>query len=608
MKITFLPQNITWDAAPGETILQAAVKAGVSIDGNCAGMGTCGKCRVRVLEGDASEIRDHHHRLSDGDIQAGYRLACCQPVTEGMVIEVAEAETTASRKKKLIHLPEGFSPFSAVEKQCVLIPAASLADQRSDEERILEAFGWEGASFTYGALAKLPQVMQPKKETLITLTHREGRIIDVEAGDREKDNYGVAVDIGTTTAVVMLWNLADGAMMDVSAVTNPQGAYGADVISRITFAGEAEGNLRVLQKAIIDCINRAITGFEEEDGICSGNIYQMTVVGNTTMSHIFLGIDPAQLAQAPFAPVFTKGVSAAAKDLGLKAFDGAEVYTASNIAGHVGSDITAGIITTDLMDRDKGHLFIDIGTNGEIVLTGNGRAVACSTAAGPAFEGSSISQGMRAARGAIEKVDIREDRVEIGVIGDCEPIGICGSGIIDAVGELIRTGIVDKSGRLLSREKLEKKGISPAVLDHVRADGKANDFVLYQSPDGRSDVVITQKDVREVQLAKAAIAAGITIMMREIGVTLDTLERVSIAGAFGSYIRNASAIHIGLLPKVSEERIVSLGNAAGIGASMILLSARCREEAERDAREIEHIELAGRPDFQDEYMTAMMFM
>ena len=608
MKITFLPQNVTWDAAPGETILQAAAKAGVSIDGNCAGMGTCGKCRVKVLKGDVSEARDHHHRLSEADIEAGYRLACCHLVSEGMIVEVAEAETTASRKKKLIRLPEGFTPFSAVEKQCVSSAAASLADQRSDEERILEAFGWEGGAFSYGALAKLPQVMKEKEESLITLTHREGWIIDVEAGDREKENYGVAVDIGTTTAVVMLWNCSDGSMAGVSAVTNPQGAYGADVISRITFAGEAEGNLQILQKAVIDCINRAIEGFEEEEGISSGNIYQMTVVGNTTMSHVFLGIDPAQLAHSPFSPVFTKGVSAEAKTLGLKAFDGAEVYVAANIAGHVGSDITAGIITTDLMDRDKGHLFIDIGTNGEIVLTGNGRAVACSTAAGPAFEGSSISQGMRAARGAIEKVDILEDRVEIGVIGGCEPAGICGSGIIDAVGELIRTGIVDGSGRLLPREKLEKKGFSQNVLRHVKANGRANDFVLYFSPDGKRDVVITQKDVREVQLAKAAISAGITIMMREIGVSLDTLERVSIAGAFGSYIRNASAIHIGLLPKVSEDKIVSLGNAAGIGASMILLSQSCREEAEADARKIEHIELAGRPDFQDEYMMAMMFM
>ena len=233
--------------------------------------------------------------------------------------------------------------------------------------------------------------------------------------------------------------------------------------------------------------------------------------------------------------------------------------------------------------------------------------MACSTAAGPAFEGSSISQGMRAARGAVERVDILEDEVKISVIGDAAPVGICGSGIIDAVGALIRTGIVDKSGRLLGREELAKKGIHENILGHIKENDRSNDFVLYFSEDGKSDVVITQKDVREVQLAKAAISAGITIMMKEIGVSAGTLEKVSIAGAFGNYIRNTSAINIGLLPKVSEDKIYSLGNSAGIGASMILLSSCARQEAELSARRIEHIELAARSDFQDQYMMAMSF-
>ena len=263
----------------------------------------------------------------------------------------------------------------------------------------------------------------------------------------------MAVDIGTTTVVIMLWNVVSGEMIDIFAATNPQGAYGADVISRITYVMEQEENLDTIQKTIIDCINKAVSAFAEREGIKTSNIYQMTVVGNTTMSHIFLGVNPAQLALAPFTPVFTAAVDTAAKDLKLTICPEAQVHVSANIAGHVGSDITAGIITTDLMECDKGHLFIDIGTNGEIVLTGNGRAVACSTAAGPAFEGSSIKQGMRAARGAIERVDILDSGVEIATIGDAQPIGICGSGIIDAVGEMIRVGIVDKSGRLLSREK-----------------------------------------------------------------------------------------------------------------------------------------------------------
>lgn len=605
MKITFLPQNITWEATPGETILQAAVKAGVNIDGNCAGAGTCGKCKVKVLEGNLDQVKDHHHKLSENEIAAGYRLACCHEVSDGMVIEMPESETTASRKKKLIHLPEGFEAVPMVEKVCIEVEKATLEHQSSDEERILDAFVWEDAEFTLDALKKIPNAM--KEGNVVTLTHSDGVIFDVEAGDTSAHNYGIAVDIGTTTAVVLLWDISNGTMMDVSAVTNPQGAYGADVISRITFSLEAEGNLDILHKAIIDCINQAIDQFVKEDGINPEHIYQFVVVGNTTMSHVFLNIDPGQLAVSPFAPVFTKGVYSSAEKLGLKAFADADVYVAANIAGHVGSDITAGMITTDLMKKDKGHLFIDIGTNGEIVMTGNGRAAACSTAAGPAFEGSSIRQGMRAARGAIERVDILEDSVEIGVIGDATPIGICGSGIIDAVGELIRRGIVDKSGRLLSRERLAKKGLPEGLLNHIVEEDGANNFVLYFSEDGKSDVSITQKDVREVQLAKAAISAGIVTLMKEVGITNDTLEKISIAGAFGNYIRTSSAINIGLLPKIDESKIFSLGNSAGIGASMILLSEQYKEEAEAIARDVEHIELAARSDFQDQYMMAMRF-
>lgn len=606
MKITFLPQNITWEASAGETILQAAVKAGVNIDGNCAGSGTCGKCKVKVIEGGLAQCDDHHHKLTEDEIEAGYRLACCHQVTDGMVIEMPESETTASRKKKLINLPEGFVPLPMVEKHCITVEKASLHNQNSDEVRITEALGFEDLSFDLNALKKLPKIFKESETVTVTLRN-DCEVIDVESGDTTEQNYGVAVDIGTTTVVVMLWNVRNGEMADIFAATNPQGAYGADVISRITYVLEQEENLNTIHEVIIGCINKAVKGFAETEGVDPDNIYQMTVVGNTTMSHIFLGVNPGSLALAPFNPIFTAAVDTAAEKLKLDICPSAQVHVAANIAGHVGSDITAGIITTDLMKCDKGHLFIDIGTNGEIVLTGNGRAVACSTAAGPAFEGSSIKQGMRAARGAIERVDITEEGVEIATIGDAEPIGICGSGIIDAVGEMIRSGIVDKSGRLLSREKLAKKGLNEKILKHIKENERANDFVLYFSQDGKSDVVITQKDVREVQLAKAAISAGIAIMMKEISLEKAQLAKISIAGAFGNYIRNTSAINIGLLPKIEEEKICSLGNSAGIGASMILLSEQSREEAEKVAREIEHIELAARGDFQDQYMMAMMF-
>ena len=333
------------------------------------------------------------------------------------------------------------------------------------------------------------------------------------------------------------------------------------------------------------------------------------IVGNTTMSHLFLNIDPSSLAVAPFAPAFTGEVITDCEKSGLHGSEDAQILVVPNIAGHVGSDITAGIITTDLMEMDKGHLFIDIGTNGEIVLSAKGRITACSTAAGPAFEGSSIKYGMRAAAGAIERVYLDEDGVRIGVIGDAQPIGICGSGIIDAVGELIRTGIVDKSGRLLGRERLAKKGISEKLLTHVEEnpDSNGNDFLLFRGDRQENDVYITQKDVREVQLAKAAISAGISIMMEEIGLTKDEIEKVSIAGAFGNYIRNESAVNMGLLPHVEIDRIKAIGNSAGVGAAMVLLSKASEEETIRVSKLVEHIDLADKKNFQDEYLKGMRF-
>ena len=604
MTITFLPDHIEAEIIEGMTVLQAAAAAGAAIDGNCAGAGTCGKCKVKILQGDLSQCEDPHGKLSEYEKQAGIRLACCHRVTGNMVVEIPNTTTTAERKRKLIRLPEGFRISPLVEKCFLQVPETNLKESDSDEDRISSAAGRK-LGLSLAAVRKLPQILRETCE--ITVTVRDGIVTDVEAGDRSRDAYGLAVDIGTTTVVVMLWDLTSGKLKEVDAFTNPQGPYGADVISRIDYImEEKETRLHHLHQILADRINESICSFEEELEISRNDILDVTVVGNTTMSCIFAEVDPSQLAASPFAPVYVSGVSGKAEEFGIHVNPQAELYIGANIAGHVGSDITAGVITTDLMERDKGHLFLDIGTNGEICLSGNGRAVACSTAAGPAFEGSSIAQGMRAASGAIEKVDLSEEGVTIQTIGNETPVGICGSGIIDAVGELVRTGIVDKSGRMPVPERLRKKNIPEALISHVRSGEDGNAFVLYEGQDG-ADVLITQKDVREVQLAKAAIAAGISIMLQNIGLGKDAIDEISIAGAFGSYIRTTSAIHVGLLPAVPEERIHSIGNSAGIGASMMLLSKDYRRISEENARAIEHIQLATEPAFQDEYMKAMRF-
>ena len=451
-----------------------------------------------------------------------------------------------------------------------------------------------------GMIVTLPEAESTaqRKKKLVVLP--EGFIPD------KREGYGVSVDIGTTTVVVMLWNLETGEMVDINAFTNPQGTYGADVISRIQFTIEKEGGLQKLHSLVIDAIRKEIEDFMSKHGITEDELREYVIAGNTTMSHLFLGVDPGSLAVAPFSPAFTGAKEKTAAEMGLAGGDKCKVKLVPNIAGHVGSDITVGIITTDLMDKDKGHLFIDIGTNGEIVFSGNGVIACCSTAAGPAFEGSSIEKGMRAASGAIERVDISDDGIAIEVIGGVEPIGICGSGIIDCIGEMVRTGIIDKTGKLLSPEKLRKKGISENIISSIIEESGAYSLLLYKSDSGE-DISISQKDVREVQLAKAAISAGIYTLMNFAGMKEDEIEKISIAGAFGSYIRKESAINCGLIPKVSNDKIFSLGNSAGIGASMALLSEASFEETVKISGEIEHIDLATRDDFQEIYMTAMRF-
>ncbi len=418
------------------------------------------------------------------------------------------------------------------------------------------------------------------------------------------EGYGVAVDIGTTTVVVMIWDLSKGQLVDVDAFTNPQGAHGADVISRIQYTMENEDGLTRLHRAIIDGIAESV----EEVALGKFDISEINrymVAGNTTMSHLFLGIDPRSLAVSPFDPAFTGPVERKAAELGLPGGSDAVVKVIPNIAGHVGSDITAGIVATDIPEMKKNHLFIDIGTNGEIVFAGGGKIYACSTAAGPAFEGMSITDGMRAAQGAVERVDITEDSVIIGTIGDEKPVGICGSGIIDCVGEMVRTGIIDKTGRILSQEKLEEKGLNANIAARVvKKDGKAI-FVLYS--DGDLSIGINQKDVREVQLAKAAIEAGWQVLTGCAGVEIEDIEEVSIAGAFGSYIRKTSAVDCRLIPDIPRDRMDSVGNTAGVGCSMALLSRDAFDQMVRLSEEIEHIELATRTDFQDVYTRSMRF-
>ena len=439
MIVTFQPYGKKQEAVSGDSLLKTAEKASILIDAACAGQGTCGKCKVRILSGNAGNpdsIEKQH--LTENEIAQGWRLACRVKVTDDFTVLIPGVHGSTARKKDLIYLPEGFN-----------------ADKRNFEN---------------------------------------------------EECYGIAFDIGTTTVVGMLWDLRNAKLVGTAARTNPQSTYGADVISRILFCSQKEGNLKLLQNKIIGCFGEILNEMRENTGVSPSSIIKAAIVGNTTMSHLLLNIDPSSLAKAPFTPNFEGQVTVKAHELGLCIKPDAYVHVLPNIAGHVGSDIVAVLLATCLKEMDGANLAIDIGTNGEILLSYQGKVLTCSTAAGPAFEGASIYQGMRAAGGAIEGVKIKDDTVILSVIDDTEPIGICGSGLIDCVAELLSCGIVSKNGRMLNYEDAKKAGLPEEIAVRLKKGENGNEFILYHS-EGRGDIAVTQKDIREVQLAKGAIFA-----------------------------------------------------------------------------------------------------
>ncbi len=418
--------------------------------------------------------------------------------------------------------------------------------------------------------------------------------------------FGIAVDIGTTTVVTKLINMADGQCLATEAALNPQSRYGDDVISRIAYA-QTDEKLAELQKTIIDCINDLTTKLCKKTSIDAKHIYEMCVVGNTTMNHIFLKLPVTQLGQAPYKAFSLDAHDLPAGELALRINPAGNIHTVENIAGFVGSDTTAVALAVDINSAEETTLVVDIGTNGELVLGTKSKLYAASCAAGPALEGARITCGSRAARGAIEAVVINGDDIDLDVIGNCPARSICGSGLIDAVAVMLNLGIIDATGRFAEPQKLQDK-LPPAIFSRIIEEDGQSAFCLNRAANvSERKVFLTQKDIRETQLAKAAIRAGIRLLQKRFGLEDCDIEHILLAGAFGNYIRKESALRIGLLPAVPVEKIRFVGNAAASGARMILLSRHCRELARELARKIEYIEIAHEPEFQDVYADSMLF-
>lgn len=604
VKVTFLPFRKVVEVPTGSTIFQAAVAAGVQIQSTCGGRGTCGKCKVRILLGNlAPTTSDSESSLSDSESAEGWVLACKHTLQHDLTVKL-NVQKDAYERKLALDRTRDIIIAPSIRKYPIQVEQPSVTNQTSDWERLLTALPNREIRFNRRVAANLPETLR-QANFRVTAVLDGDSLLAVEAGETLERSFGLAIDIGTTTVVAYLMDLNKGTVVTSGAVTNPQHVFGADVISRITHASDGPDKLRQLQVKVMDALNEIIAQLCEAAGVSSQEIYQAVVVGNTTMSHLFLGLNPTYLATIPFIPVFRQGVEVEAQELGLNILETAKVVVLPNIAGYVGAD-TVGVMLAAGLDRLPGiSLAIDIGTNGEIILASKDRIITCSAAAGPAFEGAEIKCGMRAADGAIEGVYIEED-VELDVISGGKARGICGSGLIDAIAQMRKIGIIESSGRFTSKaDQLAK--LPPAVYERLRSDEQDNEFVLVwgQNTATGEDIVLSQKDIRKLQLAKGAIMAGIQILLQEMGVSVEAIDRVLIAGAFGNYIKKESAVVIGLLPPLPLERIDTIGNAAGDGAKMALLSKEERIRAETLASRTEHVELSTRMEFQKVFMKAL---
>lgn len=608
--VKFLPDGLEAWVPDGSTLLAAAAAAHVVIDAPCGDRGICGKCRVQVdlplpssegrgegAGGAALEPPNLPERtlIPAEELAQGWRLACQARIAGHVTVRVPER----ALQPAVVPLSQ-VEPKPAVRKLHLRLPEPTLEDPAPDALRVRRALAQQIPSLQIDLplLRRLPELL-PASHYDLTVATVGDRLVALESGDTSSRSYGLAVDLGTTSVVAILLELNGGRTLGVESRLNGQANYGADVISRITHATTQPDGLEQLQSAAVSTINSALDTLLKKTGIDREQVYEAVVVGNSCMNHLFLGINPDSLASAPYQPVVADPVSCRAAELGLAINPAGMVYTLPNIAGFVGSDTVAVILATAMHKAEPIRLAIDLGTNGEIVLGNRERLLTCSTAAGPAFEGARISSGMRATEGAIERVWIDEGEVKVQVIGDVPAIGVCGSGLLDAVAQMRGSGVLNGGGRLLSAEKVD--GVLPPRLVQrlVRNDG-TDGFVLARR--GRRPVVLTQADIRELQLAKGAIRAGISILLKEYGIQEEDITEILLAGAFGSYVNPASARAIGLVPPLPIDRITAVGNAAGQGAVMALLSTELREEASHIARSAEHVDLSARTDFMEQFV------
>ena len=608
----------TLAVAPGTTILKAAHAAGVDITATCGGRGRCTSCRVKFLAGlpPPPTIMDEV-QLGDDLVRDGYRLACQCVLHEAVTVQ--PAPPLDERAFQILGAGPGVRQLgrvaldSGVAKQLVKVTVPREEHhQTSDLEQLLEAVGLTTADVGPSVVQGLPSALRDDPAGVTVTTFASGtasggrqRILAVERGDTAVMKFGLAIDIGTTSVVTTLVELESGEQLASVSSLNPQTVFGGDLMSRIAFAQFNPGNLRKLHTRIIGLLNQHIEQICRESGVLAKWIYKVVVVGNTCMHHILLGIDPSHVGLAPYAPVMRHALTLSARELFLKVAPEARVCLLPLVAGFVGADAVGVALATRIYDSAEIRIAVDIGTNGEVLLGSRDRLWACSAPAGPALEGGQIRHGMRGALGAVDRVAVDDD-IHVHTIGEVDALGICGSGIIDLIAGLLDARVIDWTG-LIQVEA--RDALPPKLAARVVMRGEERQVIVLRPGEAgaRQEILLTQDDVRQVQLAKGAIAAGVAMLQHVAGVPAERVAELMLAGGFGNYLSIESALRIGLIPPLARERIRYVGNAASLGAQLCLVSEAERARADSVARRIEHVSLAAHPDFEQIFVDCMNF-
>jgi uncharacterized 2Fe-2S/4Fe-4S cluster protein (DUF4445 family) len=621
VNVTFQPDDRSVLVPSDLTLQEAAAQAGVTINNLCGGQGVCGKCRVKLIQGKASSTGKIIGHLGKKELQEGYVLACQTRVEQEDLTVWVPPESRQEEEQILTvdHIvqydqqpahvaearPHGEIPYyqPLCRKFHLPLPPPTLADNLSDLDRIFRELRKNvqehQLNVDFQALVGLAQMLREHDWNVTTTIHMKDpdcpTLRIVEAGDTTARNFGVAIDVGTTTIVAQLANMKNGKVLGVEASHNHQARYGADVISRMIFAC-TRGGLNPLKNAVTTTINTLVDALVSGNGIQHQDISCLVAAGNPTMTHLLLGLEPCAIRMAPYIPTANRFPALKAADIGLTAHPNAVLHCLPCVSSYVGGDITAGVLACGMNDHPEVSALIDVGTNGEIVVGNNDWLVCCSASAGPAFEGGGTKCGMRATRGAVEKVVIRDHDVTYGTISRAKARGVCGSGLIDAIAELMMHRIIDQSGKFIN-------------FDHpnVRVVDEVAEFVIV--PENRSEageaVVVSEDDIANLMKSKGAILAAMKVLVENLGMTFADLDKLHVAGGFGAHLNIEKAILIGLLPDIPRDRIQFIGNSSLAGARLSMLSAHAFHKAEAIARHMTYFELSVHPQFMSEFVASL---